>query len=604
VRVVSPGGRVFVGDVRDLRLLGAFHTAVETYRSPAARSVAEWREQAEQSQLHEPELVIDPRFFLALAERLGGIGAVETLHKRGRFRNEMSEFRYDVVLHVGADGSGADPSPEPFSLDWEGGSLTLDGLRDLLARTDAGSLAIHGIPNARVSAALQQLRIRRNPGGLATVEEVRRAVVEEGVDPDAIWKLGEALGFSVEIRLAASGDAGRMDARFTRGAERPSRVPFPAPAGVESERRPLESYASDPLRGRRARALIPRLREHLGERLPEYMVPSAYVWLEALPLTPNGKVDRRALQPPEAEAYARRAYAAPAGETEAVLAEIWSQVLGVERVGRHDDFFELGGHSLLAVQVISRVRKRLEVELTLPEMFERPVLADFARAVAGARRTELPPIVPADRGGRIPLSFAQQRLWFLEQLGASGVYHIPVRLRLRGVLDRAALRRALDRIVARHEVLRTAFPAVNGEPEQRILPVEESAFLLVEHDLGGRADDRAALRGIMAEELRAPFDLAAGPLIRGRLVRLGEDDHVLLVTVHHVISDAWSMGVLVRELGALYAAYRAGGEDPLPPLPVQYADYAVWQRRWVEGEVLERQAAYWTQALAGAPGLL
>ncbi|HEV2734386.1 MAG TPA: condensation domain-containing protein, partial [Longimicrobiaceae bacterium] len=222
-----------------------------------------------------------------------------------------------------------------------------------------------------------------------------------------------------------------------------------------------------------------------------------------------------------------------------------------------------------------------------------------------AARAELPAIEPVDRSGRLALSFAQQRLWFLEQLGGMGsTYHVRRRLRLRGELDRVALVGALDRIVARHEALRTTFRVVDGEPEQRIAPVEESRFQLPEHDLSGRAGAEAELRRLVAEEADAPFDLERGPLIRGRLVRLAGDEHVLLLTMHHVVSDAWSMGVLVEELSVLYAAYRGGGGDSLPPLPVQYADYAAWQRRRVEGEVLEAQAAYWRRALSGAPELL
>ncbi|HEX8695266.1 MAG TPA: amino acid adenylation domain-containing protein, partial [Longimicrobium sp.] len=347
------------------------------------------------------------------------------------------------------------------------------------------------------------------------------------------------------------------------------------------------------------------LRAHLAERLPEHMVPAAYVRLEALPLSPSGKVDRRALPAPEGGAYASRAYEAPVGEVETALAEIWAEVLGVERVGRRDHFFELGGHSLLAVRVVSRVREALGVEAALGAVFERPVLADFARGLEAAARAELPAIEPVDRAGRLAPSFAQQRLWFLEQLGGAGAaYHIPLRLRLRGELDREALSRALDRIVARHEALRTTFPPVDGEPVQHVAPAGESVFPLLEHDLAGRADRDAELRRLVAEEAGAPFDVGRGPLVRGRLVRLAADDHVLLVTMHHIVSDAWSMGVLVDELGALYAAYRRGGKDPLPPLAVQYADYAAWQRRWVDGEVLQRQADYWTHALAGAPELL
>jgi amino acid adenylation domain-containing protein len=280
-------------------------------------------------------------------------------------------------------------------------------------------------------------------------------------------------------------------------------------------------------------------------------------------------------------------------------------VLGVERVGRRDHFFELGGHSLLAVRVISRVRQVLGAEVALADLFERPVLADLARAIESAARIDLPPIEPVERSGAMALSFAQQRLWFLDHLdGAGTAYHIPTRLRLQGELDREALARALDRIVARHEALRTAFPAIDGVPVQRIVPVEESRFHLAEHDLRGHPDAGAELRRLLDEEARTPFDLARGPLIRGRLIRLAQDDHVLHVTMHHIVSDGWSMGVFTRELSALYGAFRRGEPDPLPPLPVQYADYAAWQRKWVEGDVLQAQAEYWTETLAGVPELL
>ncbi|HEX8361991.1 MAG TPA: condensation domain-containing protein, partial [Longimicrobium sp.] len=269
----------------------------------------------------------------------------------------------------------------------------------------------------------------------------------------------------------------------------------------------------------------------------------------------------------------------------------------------NDHFFELGGHSLLAVQVISRVRQALGVETALGDLFARPVLADFARGLQAGTRTELPAIVPADRSRRLPLSFAQQRLWFLEQMGDFGAaYHVPASLRLRGELDRDALRRSLDRIVARHEALRTTFHAVDGEPEQRVHA--ESRFRLAEHDLAGHEGPWAELRRLVAEEATAPFDLESDALARGRLIRLAQDDHVLLVTMHHIVSDGWSMGVLTREMSALYAAFLRGEEDPLPPLPVQYADYAAWQRGWVDGEVLQAQADYWKETLTGAPELL
>ncbi|HEU4881857.1 MAG TPA: amino acid adenylation domain-containing protein, partial [Longimicrobium sp.] len=232
-------------------------------------------------------------------------------------------------------------------------------------------------------------------------------------------------------------------------------------------------------------------------------------------------------------------------------------------------------------------------------------LLKLARAARLQRSAAAAPIEPVERGGPLALSFAQQRLWFLEQLGGLGdTYHVPTRLRLGRELDRAALRRALEAMVARHEALRTTFVEVEGEPVQRIVPVEESRFHLLEHDLGEHPDGVAELHRLGAEEVSAPFDLEHGPLIRGRLIRMAADDHFLLLTMHHIVSDGWSMGVLTRELGTLYAAFCRGEENPLPPLPIQYADYAAWQRKWVTGEVLRQQAEYWKTTLSGVPGLL
>jgi amino acid adenylation domain-containing protein len=347
------------------------------------------------------------------------------------------------------------------------------------------------------------------------------------------------------------------------------------------------------------------LRKHLGARLPEYMVPAAYVTLNALPLTPNGKLDRRALPAPEADAFGARAYEAPQGEVERTLARIWSELLGIERIGRHDHFFALGGHSLLAVQLSSRIRAALGLEVPLAELFAQPTLAGFAQRVAAASASALPAIVPASRLEALPLSFAQQRLWFLAQLDerAGAAYAMPGGVRLKGSLDVAALQAAMNHIVTRHEALRTCFGLIDGAPTQVIGPPDVGPMLL-QVDLSGHSDAEAELARLAAEEGRAPFDLAHGPLIRVRLIRLADDDHVLLVTMHHIVSDGWSMGVLVNEFSALYAAFSQGQPDPLPALPIQYADYAVWQRRWITGEVLQRQLDFWRNHLSGAPALL
>jgi amino acid adenylation domain-containing protein len=347
------------------------------------------------------------------------------------------------------------------------------------------------------------------------------------------------------------------------------------------------------------------LRAHLAERLPDYMVPAAYVRLEWLPLTPNGKLDRQALPGPEAEAYAGRGYEAPQGEMEGELARIWAEVLKVERVGRHDNFFELGGHSLLAVRVITQLQRALSVEVTISDLFARPVLAHLAHGLEIAARAEVPSITVAERGESLPLSFAQQRMWFLAQMeGVSEVYHIPRGLGLRGSLDGKALRRALDWIVRRHEALRTTFVLIEANPVQRIAPARDSHFQLVEHDLRQNIDAQGELERLITEEARNEFDLQAGPLIRGRLIRQAENEHTLLITMHHIVSDGWSMRVLINELSVLYSAFARGEADPLPELSVQYADYAVWQRKWMEGDIPGKQAEYWKKTLAGAPALL
>jgi amino acid adenylation domain-containing protein len=347
------------------------------------------------------------------------------------------------------------------------------------------------------------------------------------------------------------------------------------------------------------------LREHLSPRLPEYMVPAAFVALESMPLTANGKVNRRALPAPDASAYAAAAYEAPRGETETVIAAIWADLLEVEQVSRHDHFFQLGGHSLLAVRAVTALRERLQVDVAVRDVFAHPVLTELARSLAGAARAELPRIVPVERTGRIPMSFAQQRLWFLAQMdGVSEAYHVPYAVRLDGPVDVAALQAALDRIVQRHEALRTTFAMEGTTPVQRVAPAENARFALREEDLRGQAGASAAVDRSVAAESAAPFDLERGPVIRGLLIREADTAYTLLIVMHHIVSDGWSMGVFLTELSALYDAFAHGRPDPLAPLPVQYADYAVWQRAWIEGDVLHEQARYWAQTLAGAPALL
>jgi len=347
------------------------------------------------------------------------------------------------------------------------------------------------------------------------------------------------------------------------------------------------------------------LRAYLKERLPDYMVPSAFVTLDRLPLTPNRKVDRRALPAPaESQAEPATAAVGPRTPVERRLVEIWSEVLKRERVGVEDNFFELGGHSLVAIRCLARVREEFQVELPLRLLFESPTVAGLAARVEELRRAEksrlLPPLGRAARDGELPLSFAQQRLWFLDQLEPeSPVYNIHTALRLEGPLDVPALQRTLDEIVRRHESLRTTFPLSGERPVQAVAPSLKVPVRSL--DVSHLPDrEREALR-LAAEEARRPFDLSRGPLVRACLVRLADREHLLLLAMHHIISDGWSMGVLAGEVGALYRAFAAGEASPLEELPVQYADFSVWQREWLEGPALAAQLDYWRRQLSGLP---
>ena len=351
------------------------------------------------------------------------------------------------------------------------------------------------------------------------------------------------------------------------------------------------------------------LRSFLQRQLLPYMIPSMFIFLESLPLTANGKLDRKALPPPTRSLKAPEQSPDPARKpTEELLAGIWAEILKVDEVGIHDNFFERGGHSLLAAQLMSRIADTWLAEIPLRSLFESPTIAGLAERIdQHLRRRERREALPilADARARIPLSFAQQRLWFLDQYEPnSSLYNVPGALRLEGALDVAALEQSLNEIVRRHEALRTTFLALDGEPIQRIAPVLRLSLPIMELAHDSASEREHAAQRLAREQMQKPFDLSQGPLLRMLLIRLGTEDHILVLTMHHIVSDGWSRGVFYRELSLLYQAYTQGSRSPLGELPIQYADFAVWQREWLQGEVLENQLSYWKSQLAGVPALL
>jgi acyl carrier protein len=602
VRVTRPGGAVFIGDVRNHALVEAFHTAVQLTQAPGDLQASRLRQRVNQQIAQEQELLLAPAFFRAVAARLPAISHVRIEPKRGQHRHELTEFRYDVLLEVQGDRH-VRPAAAQW-LDWTGDGLTLGELERRL-RESSDAIGVRAVPNARVIAHVAALELLARGEPSATVKAVRAiAGGSEGIDPEAIWALGDTLGREVEVSWLSSRADGAVDLFFhPAGWSGGPGVVFPDSV-VEGS---IGALASEPFAGTLARHIVSRLRSHLATRLPDYMVPSAFVVLEALPLTPNGKVDRRALPPPDADRLELddTPFVGPRSDLEEAVAEIWREVLGISRVGVHDNFFDLGGHSLVAMQAVSRIRDVLQVELPLRALFENPTIAGVAEAIETDHRQKegipgAPPIRPAPPLRRVmPLSFAQERLWLLDQVDPANVaYNMPFAFRLRGPLDREALRRAAREIVRRHEVLRTVFAALDGRPHLRICPADtwEPTFVDLQ-DSGSLAPARRALE-IARSEAGAPFDLARGPLFRMTLIQVAPEDHYLLLTAHHSVFDGWSLGIVTRELAALYSAFSDGRPSPLSELPLQYADFASWQREWLHESVLERALEYWKRNLA------
>ncbi|MGH9179320.1 MAG: amino acid adenylation domain-containing protein, partial [Acidimicrobiales bacterium] len=605
VRSLGGRGTVFVGDVRSLPLLDAFLASVELARAGPATTTAELRAGLARRQATEVELVLDPAFFTTWAERVPEVSAVEVLLKRGRHHNELNCFRYDVVLHAGP----VEITPVAEWVDWQEAGVDglggLDGraLEHFLRDRHPGPVGLLGVPNARVAGPVRALQLLRQPQPPRTAAEVAGAATGAGgVDPEELIRAGERLGYRVVCSWAGGDPTGAFDAAcLPSGPSRPV-VVFP------HRPRPRGPLANDPMAGRRAGrlpALAGELRRHVAALLPDFMVPSAFVALEALPLAASGKVDRAALPaPPPAGPGAGRPGQRPATATEEVLAAIWAEVLGVEGVGTEDDFFDLGGDSLLGTQVVVRARQAFGVDVPLRAVFDRLTVRGLGALVDGLvreavpGRPDLPPVERVDRDGELALSFAQERLWFLDQLvPGNPFYNVAGAYRLLGPLDAGALRAAVEQVVNRHEVLRTTFPARAGRPRQEIGPPGPVDVPLVDLSHLSAAEAEAAARRLAGAGDREPFDLSRGPLVRWRLARLAEDHHVLLVTMHHIVSDGWSMNVLAAELAALYRG------DSLAPLPVQYADAASWQRQGLE-EVVGHHLAYWRERLAGAPPVL
>ncbi|MEJ2767903.1 non-ribosomal peptide synthase/polyketide synthase [Mycetohabitans sp. B46] len=595
--LLAPGGVVFVGDVRNFNLLHCFVSAVQLHQAnPAVDDASTLRRRIEQTLLAEKELLLAPAFFSALPHTIDTIAAVDIQLKLGQYENELSRYRYDVVLHKQA----AEPVQtlslaQAPQLYWGQQLADLDTLKAHLNTQRPARLRIVGVPNARLEREIEAMQALERGCDIATAQHRLKAgsTRADGLTPDDFHTLGQACGYWVAATW--SGDAqAYMDILLVQASEAANAaftdlyLPSPALANQAPG-----AHANNPAKLDQ----LADIRRYAASTLPAYMVPAAMVLLDNLPLTPNGKLDRKALPAPD---FVSEHYRAARSPQEQTLAELFAEVLGLPRVGIDDRFFDLGGHSLLATRLISRIRATLGVEIPIRTLFEAASVAELAPRIAAMQQNHdlsIPALTVQPRPDALPLSFAQERLWFLDQLGQGDAYQIPMATRLTGPLDVQALSAALSEIVRRHEALRTRFEARDGVGVQMI----DAPWTVT---LTPRELNEQALVPYLQATAQQPFDLATGPLARFELLRLAPHVHVLSILLHHIISDGWSIGVLTRELNELYSAFIQGQRSPLPPLPIQYADYAIWQRAWLKDQALERELNYWRQKLADIPAAL
>ncbi|WP_156669529.1 non-ribosomal peptide synthetase, partial [Mycobacterium sp. E3339] len=590
--LLAPGGTLFIGDVRNHALQGAFQTAIVLTRAGEAASdtdAAEIRQRVRHAMLGETELLLSPEFFTTWALTCPAAGGLDIQVKRGFADNELNRFRYDVVIHK----APAEVRSVATAPTWPWARCAgPDGLRDELASRRPAVVRITDIPQAGVATDVGVETALA--AGQPVAEALSQAAPDAAVAED-LHRIGEAIGYRVAVTWGAQ--RGTLSAVFVDDGDQPG-APltdlYLPPSGTRHRTR----HANDP----RTNTKIGEVRDRLNAWLPEYMVPTHIVALEEFPLTSSGKLDRKALPEPDYQDVDR--YRAPATAVQEILVGIYGQVLGLERVGVDDSFFDLGGDSLSAMRLIAAVNSSLNANLGVRAVFNAPTVAELELLI-GDEANRPQPLVAGERPEVIPLSFAQSRLWFIDQFqGPSPMYNVTVALRLRGRLDAEALGAALADVVARHESLRTVFAATDGIPRQVVVPAERIGFACDLVDARGWPDDR--LRERIAEAARYTFDLANESPLHTALFTISDDEHILAVAVHHIAADGWSITPFARDLGVAYASRCAGEAPDWAPLPVQYADYTLWQRAHLGdvedgGSRISAQLNFWADALAGLP---
>nr|WP_277815238.1 non-ribosomal peptide synthetase [Dietzia sp. B19] len=608
---VLDGGRLIIGDVRSLPLLEAFHTSVELYRTRGGATPAVLAESVRRRIRDEEELVVSPAFLHEWAASTGRVARVEVLPKLDTARNEMSMFRYQVVVHVG-DPAVPDAQPEALTLDWVDDRLSEESLDNLLSDQRPARVIVDRVPNSRVAEAVGAWTWLDGSGPTDEVpEEFPGSGDDGGLDPRDALSLAEAAGYHAELDWSGHGPDGAFRVQFTRSDLDPVPDPVTVVDSRENgvDRRQWRNYSNSPLDPEIRELLVPVLRDHVAERLPDYMVPTDLVAINAMPVTGNGKLDRRALVPPPARSVTTQTRIGPRNTIESLLVALWEKALDTSPIGVTDDFLELGGHSILAVQLVSRIRHALSVEMPVRALFDHPTISEIAREIQRVATdgggADVPELRARRDAGPAPAGVDQRRLYFIESLSpGSTSYTVNWIVPLPAGSELGTAAEAVDAMVSRHEILRTTLVDHDGEVLQVVAPEMSVALPVV--DLRQLPEEARSERAVaqVTQWWRRPFDLDVGPLLRAEMVLVDDSTSFLAMSAHHAVFDGLSIGVFNHEYLTILRDLAQGRPVSLPEREVQYADFARWQLACTDEELLAPHLAYWKRALAGAPEVI
>ncbi|PNJ95094.1 non-ribosomal peptide synthetase [Cylindrospermopsis raciborskii C04] len=611
-QLLKTGGSLFIGDNRNLSLSNYFYASVAYFQANDNTDCETFKTQVRRIAKKENELIIAPHFFTDLRKSFPDLTAVEIQIKSENNENELTKYRYDVILHK--LGISTEQPPEIIWRDWETDNLQLTDLKQQVI--EMRSIGWHSVPNGRLSkdAAIYQWMLKNShENEQKTIGELRTVLNNihepKGFNPADFYAIAEEIGLEVSISYSP-GKVDCFDVCFYPAGSGKSMAPS---MPIVNDLLGRDNHPSwiDPLKNRLTKLLISQLKQRLEEKLPEYMCPSAFMILENFPLTPSGKLDRRALPIPDRDLIInQQSLVPPKTPTEYKLSQLWMDVLGIDKIGVTEDFFHLGGHSLLATKLVSRIREEFNVALPLRSIFEYSTIArlgDEIDCLIDVNTTKTGPedIIPVSNRENLPLSFSQSRLWFLDLLEKeNAAYNISVAFRLEGDLNVDALQESWQNIIQRHEVLRTTFDNVQGSPIQIVHDWSELKLTIRNLSCLDFQTQQETLRKSIQEVVITPFNLNQLPLLRIHLYQLSADVSVLLLVIHHIIADGWSLGVMVKELSLFYTAICQRNIPSIPPLSIQYGDFANWQREVFQKTQLPIQLAYWKQKLTGANQIL